>query len=54
MDNSLMMLVPVTVEDLETDFEAYLDRVQDGEVFLIDGKVVLTKADLLEELNSNV
>ena len=39
------MLIPVTIEELEANFDAYIDRVQDGEVFLIDDRVVLTKAD---------
>ena len=52
-DKELVMMVPLTAEELERDFDAYLERVQDGEVFLIDDRVVLTKADSLEELNSN-
>lgn len=44
--------IPLTSEELESEFDLYLDRVQNGEHFLIDGKVVLTK--VLEEPNSNV
>ena len=54
MDSHMSDLIPVTFEELEENFDKYLDKVQDGEVFLIDGKVVLTKSDSLEDLNLNV
>lgn len=46
MDNKPVM-IPVTTRELEENFETYLDRVQDGEVFLIDDKVVLAKYNSL-------
>ena len=47
-------MVEVTVEDFEKNFDAYLDRIEGGEEFLIrqpDGKaVVAVPAGQLEEL----
>jgi len=54
LSNETMMLIPITAKELEANFDNYIDRVQDGEVFLIDDRVVLTKADLLEELHKDV
>jgi hypothetical protein len=43
----------ITSTDLEKNFESYLDRVNNGERFLIDNKVVLTNCDDLEYLNDH-
>ena len=51
-------MVEVTVEDFEKNFDAYLDRIEGGEEFLIrqpDGKaVVAVPAGQLEHLTEQV
>ena len=51
-------MVEVTVEDFEKNFDAYLDRIEAGEEFLIrqpDGKaVVAVPASELEHLAEQV
>jgi len=51
-------MVEVTVEDFEKNFDAYLDRIEGGEEFLIrqpDGKaVVAVPAGQLEHLAEQV
>jgi len=51
-------MIEVTVEDFEKNFDAYLDRIEGGEEFLIrqpDGKaVVAVPADELEHLAEQV
>jgi len=51
-------MIEVTVEDFEKNFDAYLDRIEGGEEFLIrqpDGKaVVAVPAGQLEHLSEHV
>ena len=43
----------ISTTELEQNFEIYLDRVNNGEKFLIDNKVVLTNCNDLEYLNDH-
>lgn len=51
-------MVEITVDDFEKNFDAYLDRIEAGEEFLIrqpDGKaVVAVPADQLEQVAEQV
>ena len=47
------MMIEITTAELETSFEEFLDRVNNGEKFLIDNKVVLTNCNDLEYLNDH-
>lgn len=47
------MMKEITTAELEKNFEDFLDRVNNGEKFLIDNKVVLTNCDDLEYLNDH-
>ena len=43
----------ITATDLEAAFDDIMDRVQEGEVFLIDEKVILTQPEDLSYLNDH-
>jgi hypothetical protein len=47
------MMKQISTTELEQNFEIYLDRVNNGEKFLIDNKVVLTNCNDLEYLNDH-
>lgn len=49
----MMFMENISCSDLEENFDSYLDRVHDGEQFLIDGKVVLCGDDGYDWLNDH-
>ena len=51
---TLQSMKKITVEELQTKFEEYLDKVEAGESFIISNKtgdVVMTPANVIEEVD---
>lgn len=48
------MMIEVTIKEFEDNFDEIIERVEDGEVFKIEDKAVLIKAEDYEEMVKNL